>query len=172
MRGVIELVEGDITSLAVDAIVNAANTSLQHGGGVAAAIARAGGRIIQEESDAIGYVPTGSAAVTSAGALPCRYVIHAVGPIWGEGGEDEKLAAATRAAFMRAEELGIESISYPAISAGIYGFPIERCARVMLQQVVKAAEEARSVRRVVFCLFGERAYEAFAKAYRELGIGQ
>lgn len=168
----IELLEGDITRLEVDAIVNAANTHLQHGGGVAWAIASRGGKVIQDESDRIGYVPTGSAAATSGGDLPCRYVIHAVGPKWGEGDEDQKLASATRAALQRAEELELRSLAYPAISAGIYGFPIDRCARVMLREVQVGLEKTTSVHHVIFCLFGQRAYETFLKAYEELGIGK
>src|SRR5512141_3168507 len=123
----IDLIQSDITTLHVDAIVNAANSHLQHGGGVAGAISRKGGPVIQAESDRIGYVPVGNAAVTSAGNLPCSYVIHAVGPRMGEGDEDRKLRDATIASLERAEELKIGSLAFPAISTGIFGYPIQRC---------------------------------------------
>lgn len=127
---------GDITDEAVDAIVNAANTGLAHGGGVAGAIVRRGGQIIQDESDRVGRVPTGGAAITGAGKLPARFVIHAVGPVWrGHTPEesDRLLAAATTAALEIAREKELESITFPAISSGIFGFPKDRCARVMVR---------------------------------------
>lgn len=165
----IELIEGDITALDdVDAIVNAANTHLQHGAGVAGAIVARGGSVIQEESNRIAPVPVGGAAVTSAGALPCRYVIHAVGPRMGEGDEEAKLRSATLSALTRAEELGIRSVAFPAISAGIFGFPIERCARIMLSATSEFMEKAEKVDRVVFCLFGTEAFDVFRKAFEEL----
>lgn len=162
----IQIVLGDITLEEVDAIVNAANTRLQHGGGVAAAIVRRGGAIIQRESDAIGHVPTGSAAITSAGSLPCRYVIHAVGPIWGTGNEDALLANAVRSALSLAAEHQLQSISIPAISSGIYGFPLERCAQVLVTAALGALREhpERCPKQVRFCLFDQRAAEAFMQA--------
>ena len=130
------LIQGDITEERVDAIVNAANARLQHGGGVASAIASRGGPQIQIESDAWvrkhGPVSHGVPAYTTAGDLPCRYVIHAVGPVWGEGEEDRKLSEAIRGAVKLGDQLGLISISFPAISTGIYGFPIERAARINL----------------------------------------
>ena len=130
------LIQGDITEERVDAIVNAANARLQHGGGVASAIASRGGPQIQIESDAWvrknGLVKPESPAYTSGGNLPCRYVIHAVGPVWGEGEEDRKLSEAIRGAVKLGDQLGLISISFPAISTGIYGFPIERAARINL----------------------------------------
>jgi O-acetyl-ADP-ribose deacetylase (regulator of RNase III) len=133
------LVQGDITAEEVDAIVNAANSRLLHGGGVAGAIVRRGGYVIQEESDAWvrehGEAGHDRPAVTGAGSLPCRAVIHAVGPVWGSGGEDEKLRAAVRSALEAAGERGFESLSLPAISTGIFGFPKERGARIILQAV-------------------------------------
>jgi O-acetyl-ADP-ribose deacetylase len=161
----IEIVEGDITRLEVDAIVNAANSRLQHGGGVAAAIVRSGGPAIQQESDRIGHVPVGSAAATSAGTLPARYVIHAVGPRMGEGDEDAKLASATRAALETAEELRLSSIAFPAISTGIFGYPVDRCATVMLREAFGFRARATHLRRVVFCLFGDEAFRIFSKEY-------
>ena len=135
----IGIVSGDLTEEQVDAIVNAANNRLAHGGGVAGAIARQGGPSLQEESDAWvrehGEVPTGQAAITDAGRLPARKVIHAVGPVWGSGDEDRKLAAAVRSALTLAREHGLLRVSLPAISSGIFGFPKDRCARVILETV-------------------------------------
>jgi len=136
---ILQLVQGDLTEEAVDAIVNAANAHLQHGGGVAGAISRRGGRQIQAESDAWvrqhGPVRHAEPAYTSGGALPCRYVIHAVGPVWGEGDEDAKLAAAVSGCLRLAEHLKLRSIAMPAISTGIYGFPKQRAARVILAAI-------------------------------------
>jgi O-acetyl-ADP-ribose deacetylase len=133
---VLQLVAGDLTDEYVDAIVNAANARLSHGGGVAGAISRRGGPQIQAESDAWvrrnGPVSHDRPAVTSGGDLPCRYVIHAVGPVWGEGDEDARLAVAVRGALEKADELKLASLSLPAISTGIYGFPKERAAQVIL----------------------------------------
>jgi len=130
----IEVTQGDLTRERVDAIVNAANSGLVHAGGVAAAIVRAGGTIIQEESDAwvrqYGPVSNAEPAYTRAGRLPCRYVIHAVGPIWGEGEEDRKLEEAIRGSLKQAESLGLRSLAFPAISTGIFGFPKDRAARI------------------------------------------
>lgn len=133
----LELVQGDITQEHVDAIVNAANEYLRHGGGVAAAIARRGGRVVDEESRAWvsqhGPVPHDQPAYTSGGNLPVRYIIHAVGPVWGSGDEDRKLQAAVRGSLQRAEELSLTSIAFPAISTGIFGFPKDRAARLFYE---------------------------------------
>jgi len=133
----LQLVEGDLTEEAVDAIVNAANSRLQHSAGLAGAISRRGGPQIQEESNAWvlrhGPVAHDRPAYTSAGRLPCRYVIHAVGPIWGAGDEDAKLAAAVRGSLQQAEELKLQSLALPPISTGIFGFPKERAAAVILE---------------------------------------
>jgi O-acetyl-ADP-ribose deacetylase (regulator of RNase III) len=133
---VIEIAEGDLTSEPLDAIVNAANAYLQHGGGVAGAIVREGGVTIQEESDAWvrkrGPVTFGHPAVTGPGSLPCRYIIHAVGPRWGEGDEEYKLIAAVKGSLSVAEELQLTSLALPAISTGIFGFPRQRAAGVIL----------------------------------------
>ena len=135
---VIKLVNGDITERNVDAIVNAANSYLKHGGGVAAAIVRKGGRIIQEESDKIiaktGIVSVGSAVSTTAGKLPCKAVIHTVGPRMSEGNEDYKLRKAVRSSLLLASERGFRSISIPAISSGIFGFPKDRCAKILVEE--------------------------------------
>jgi O-acetyl-ADP-ribose deacetylase len=135
---ILRLVKGDITERNVDAIVNAANSYLKHGGGVAAAIVRKGGRIIEEESDKIiaktGIVPVGSAVSTTAGKLPCKAVIHTVGPRMGEGNEDYKLRKAVRSSLLLASERGFRSISMPAISSGIFGFPKDRCAKILVEE--------------------------------------
>jgi O-acetyl-ADP-ribose deacetylase (regulator of RNase III) len=164
----VELIRGDITSLRVDAIVNAANSHLEHGGGVAGAIARQGGEAIQKESDRIGYVPVGNAVITSGGSLLCKYIIHAVGPRMGEGDEDRKLHDATISSFERAEELKIASIAFPAISTGIFGFPMDRCARIMLGATVEFEPRAMSLDRVVYCLFGEEPFRIFQRTWEEL----
>lgn len=138
---IIRIVQGDLTEEQVDAIVNAANEYLQHGGGVAGAIVRKGGHVIQEESNRWirehGLVHTGTAAITGAGALPCRYVIHTVGPVWRGGGqgEDALLASAVRSALDMAVRHQLRSVSLPAISSGIFGFPKPRCAEIILQEV-------------------------------------
>ncbi len=168
----IELIEGDITELDTDAIVNAANSQLVHGGGLAGAIIRKGGTIIQEESNtwilARGEVPVGSVAITSGGQLPARYVIHAVGPRMGEGGEDDKLMMATLSSLEMADRHGLTSIAFPAISTGIFGYPIGRCAQFMLSTVVEYIREETGLERVVFCLFGKEAYDVFKKVFKEL----
>ncbi len=129
------IVQGDLTQEPVDAIVNAANSRLQHGGGVAGVIVSRGGQQIQQKSNAWvrehGPVSHAEPAYTSAGRLPCKYVIHAVGPIWGEGDEDAKLSAAVRGSLKLADELELKSISFPAISTGIFGFPKERAAKII-----------------------------------------
>ncbi len=135
---VLEVRQGDLTQEEVDAIVNAANSHLAHGGGVAGAIVRRGGYTIQEESDAWvaehGSVPTGQVAVTGAGRLTCKWVIHAVGPVWqgGSAHEEELLGKAVLHSLLKAEEMKLESIALPAISSGIFGFPKERCAEIMI----------------------------------------
>ncbi len=131
----LRVVRGDLTESDADAIVNAANNYLKHGGGVAGAIVKKGGKIIQEESDKIGYVPTGSCAITTGGNLKAKYVIHAVGPRWGEGDEEEKLRSAVRSTLRLATERGFRSISMPAISAGIFGFPKDRCAKIITEEI-------------------------------------
>jgi O-acetyl-ADP-ribose deacetylase (regulator of RNase III) len=135
---------GDITTEAVDAIVNAANSGLVHGGGVAGAIVRRGGQVIQDESDRIGRVRIGAAAITGAGALPAKAVIHAVGPVWRGNTPEENdrlLGAATTAALEIARQRGFDSIAFPAISSGIFGFPKHRCAMVMIAAVRAWAQE-------------------------------
>jgi len=140
---------GDLTEQAVDAIVNAANEFLQHGGGIAGAILRKGGPEIQRESDAWGYVPVGNAAATTAGRLPARWVIHAVGPRGGEPQADEKLRWAVWSALREAERLMCRSVALPPISTGIFGFPKDRGCQVILRTVLDfLAREARSLQEV------------------------
>lgn len=135
----VRVVQGDLTGEQVDAIVNAANEELAHGGGVAGAIVQAGGQSIQDESDAIvlkqGPLRTGSATITGAGSLTCKYVIHAVGPVWGSGNEPAKLTSAVRSALLLADKHDLRSVSLPAISSGIFGFPKDQCAEVMLNAI-------------------------------------
>lgn len=159
----VELIKGDITSLSVDAIVNAANEHLQLGAG---AIRRKGGPEIQRECDRIGHCPVGSAVVTGGGALPARWVIHAVGPVWqgGRAGEEALLASAVRSALERAEEVGAKSVALPAISTGVFGFPLERAAEISAGEARRFAPGARRVERIVFCLFDDRALAAFEEA--------
>jgi putative ATPase len=136
---IISLWQGDITEEDVDAIVNAANERLQHGGGVAGVIVRRGGRVIQEESDRIGRVATGKAVMTGAGKLKARWVIHAVGPVYDASNPDmdELLKSAVRNSMLLAHQKGLSSLSLPAISSGIFGFPKERCARDMIDAILE-----------------------------------
>lgn len=159
----IRLVSADLTERNVDAIVNAANSHLQHGGGVAGAIVRKGGQVIQDESDKIGYVPVGGAAITTAGKLKARYIIHAVGPRMGEGDEDDKLKRAINSVLALAAEQGLRSISVPAISAGIFGFPKDRCAKILVAETAAFLREnpAGALELVEFCIFDNEAYAFF-----------
>ena len=165
---IIELIKGDITKMNTDAIVNAANEHLAHGGGVAGAISRAGGRDIQNESNdwikKHGLVKTGSAAITSAGNLAAKYIIHAVGPIMGSGDEDEKLKKATLSSLELADRYQLQSIAFPAISTGIFGYPLDRCANVMLNATIAYSKEKTGLKRIVFCLWGNDAFSEFITA--------
>ncbi|HMK08025.1 MAG TPA: macro domain-containing protein [Anaerolineales bacterium] len=167
----LRLTQGDLTTMPVDAIVNAANAHLQHGGGLAAAIARRGGPAIQQESDAWvrrnGLARHDRPAVTGAGRLPCRYVIHAVGPMWGEGNEDHKLAQAVRSALETAASLSVASLGLPAISTGIFGFPKPRAAAVILEAITDylQASPATPLRRIELVLFDAETVEIFRDAF-------
>lgn len=169
----LQIVQGDLTTEEVDAIVNAANTDLQHGGGVAGAIARRGGPQIQAESDTWvrqhGRVTHAHPAVTGAGSLPCRYVIHAVGPVWGEGDEDAKLASAVSGSLETAQRLGLASLALPAISTGIYGFPKERAAQVIVKAIDGYFNQHPDsvLKRVRLTLFDQPAVEAFVQAFND-----
>ncbi|HVN76210.1 MAG TPA: macro domain-containing protein [Thermoanaerobaculaceae bacterium] len=136
-RGAVAVVVGDLTEESTDAIVNAANSALAHGGGVAGAIVRRGGAEIQAESTAKAPVPVGGAVATGAGRLPCRYVIHAVGPVWGERDEEAKLRRAVGSALARAEELGLASVAMPGISTGIFGYPKAAGCAAIVEEVAR-----------------------------------
>jgi O-acetyl-ADP-ribose deacetylase (regulator of RNase III) len=160
----IEVVRGDLTVQQVDAIVNAANSRLQHGGGVAGAIVRHGGKTIQRESDGLAPVPVGGAVVTGAGRLPCRFVIHAVGPRWGEGDEERKLRSAVVAALARAEERALASLAVPAISTGIFGYPKAEGCRAIVEEVVSRLEAGGSLRLVRLVSIDDETAQHFLAA--------
>ena len=159
----IEVSQCDITEMDTDAIVNAANAQLVLGAGVAGAIKTKGGPQIQEECDALGGTFVGGAVITTGGNLKARHVIHAVGPRMGEGNEDEKLRNATVNSLKVADENKLTSITFPAISTGIFGFPKKRCAEIMLGTVRDYAEKGQTgITRVVFCLHGAPSYDIFS----------
>ena len=162
----IELIRGDITESSTDAIVNAANSQLLLGAGVAGAIKSKGGSTIQEECNAIGHCPVGEAVLTSGGQLRSRYVIHAVGPRWGEGEEENKLKNATLNSLRRAEESGLTSITFPAISTGVFGFPTGLAARIMTGAVKDYLSKTTKIQRVVFALFDDATLKEFEKALK------
>jgi len=163
MSARIECVQADITREAVDAIVNAANTALLGGGGVDGAIHRAGGPAILAECRLLRGCETGQAKATTAGNLAARHVIHTVGPVWRGGSHDEPelLAACHRNALAIADELGCRTVAFPAISTGVYGYPLDEAAPVALAAVAEARTRVELVR---FCLFGDDAVEAFERA--------
>jgi len=162
----LELVQGDITEMETDAIVNAANAQLILGGGVAGAIRNKGGPAIQEECKRIGGTHVGGAVITTGGNLKAKHVIHAVGPRMGEGDEDRKLKDATLNSLKVADQHHLESISFPAISTGIFGYPLDRCAQIMLSTAIEYLKGETGLRRVVFCLYGEGNFSAFAEELR------
>ena len=163
-RNKIVLRQGDLTAARVDAIVNAANNDLMLGGGVAGAIRTKGGPSIQQECDRIGPIRIGEAAITGAGNLAARYVIHAASMRLGGRTSEEALRESTRNSLMRAKEKGLESIAFPAIGTGIAGFPIGRCAEVMLAVVRDHLNGETSLKRVEFVLFDQPALAAFERA--------
>ena len=166
----LQLVKGDITERDVDAIVNAANSYLKHSGGVASAILRKGGKIIQEESDRIGFVPVGSAAITTAGRLPCSAVIHAVGPRMGEGEEDSKLKNVVQSILKLAAKKEFKTISIPAISSGIFGFPKDRCAKILIGESKRFLKDNpdTSIETVEFCIFDDETLGHFEREFDDL----
>ncbi len=165
-RGRIEVWTGDITGQEVDAVVNAANSALAHGGGVAGAIVRRGGPEIQRESSARAPVAVGEAVATAAGRLPCRAVIHAVGPRWGEGDEEAKLRRAVGAALRVAEELGCVSVAMPALSTGIFGYPKATGCRVIVEEVKRHLEGEGSVAVVRLISIDEGTSAHFRNAFK------
>jgi len=168
----LQIVQGDITTDDVDAIVNAANEQLQHGGGVAWAIVRRGGNVIQEESNQWiqqhGPVPHSHPAWTSGGALPAKYIIHAVGPVWGDGDEDNKLADAIIGSLRVADELKCESISMPAISTGIFGFPKDRAAKIIFSTIERyfSSLQKSNLNVIRLVLFDNETAQTFLETWK------
>jgi O-acetyl-ADP-ribose deacetylase (regulator of RNase III) len=169
----VELVKGDITRQEVDVIVNAANPDLAHGGGVAAAIARAAGPELRRESSEHPRVAVGGAAVTTAGALPARWVVHAVGPVWsgGGGGEPELLASAYRSALAAAADLNARSIAFPSISTGIFGYPIAAAAATAVAALLAGSEEPGAPGLIRICLFNDADLAVYEEALAAAGGG-
>jgi O-acetyl-ADP-ribose deacetylase (regulator of RNase III) len=169
VKAKIELRQGDITELEVDAIVNSANTDLILGSGVAGQIGRKGGPVIQEACDAIGSVPLGEAVETTAGALKAKYVIHAASMEVGHFATERDIANATRSALERAEKLRVKTIAFPAIGTGAAAFPVHRCARVMLDAAARYLGGTTEMERIYFVLFDADTTAAFRDAFERLG---
>ena len=163
MQDRIEVVEGDITKQRVDAIVNAANSTLLGGGGVDGAIHRAAGPGLLQECRTLGGCPTGEARITKGYRLPARWVVHTVGPVWRGGGrgEDDLLASCYRNGLALAEKNSIRTIAFPAISTGVYAFPLERATEIAVNETRRFLEQHGSIERVVFVCFGKRAYDTY-----------
>ena len=164
----LRLLQTDLTEMAVDAIVNAANSALLLGGGVAGAILRKGGASIQAECDKLGGTPVGTAVLTSGGKLKAKYIIHAVGPMLGEAEEDSKLRNATRNSLQLADRHQLASIAFPALSTGIFGFPMERCAHLMLTTTIEYLHGPTNIREVFFCLWGDTAMQLFTTTLQRI----
>jgi O-acetyl-ADP-ribose deacetylase len=164
----IVLMQGDLTEMETDAIVNAANNDLRHGGGVAGAILRKGGVIIQEESDAIGSIPVGGAAVTSGGNLKTRYVIHAASMQLGGKATAHALRSATAHSLRIASQMGVKSIAFPAVGTGIAGFPMQECAEIMLAEAAAHLKRDNTVQKIYFVLADQDALETFKKTLQGL----
>ncbi|PYM11469.1 MAG: O-acetyl-ADP-ribose deacetylase [Verrucomicrobia bacterium] len=166
----IEVVEGDITKQQVDAIVNAANTTLLGGGGVDGAIHRAAGPELLEECRRLGGCPTGQARITKGYRLPSKRVIHTVGPFWRDGhrGEDELLAGCYRNSLALAEQHGVKTIAFPSISTGAYGFPMERAAKIAVTEIKKTLERKSSIEKGLLVCFGRSAFEVHQKTVRDM----
>lgn len=159
----ITLHKGDLTRVSADAIVNAANNALWMGGGVAGALKRAGGKEIEEEAVKLGPIPVGEAVVTGAGALKARYVIHAAAMATDLVTDEDKIRAATLNSLLRAEELGLKSIAFPALGTGVGGFPYSRAAKAMTDAVNEHLAGDSCLEEVLFVLYGDEAFEAFEK---------
>ena len=165
----LSIVEGDITREETDAIVNAANSGLRGGGGVDGAIHRAGGPAILEECRKIGHCPTGQAVITTGGNLKARHVIHTVGPVWSGGGRNEAglLKSAYLESLKLASKKGLKSVSFPAISTGVYGYPLNEAARVALETATDYLEEHQEIELVRFVLFGKPMFDVFAEQLKK-----
>jgi O-acetyl-ADP-ribose deacetylase (regulator of RNase III) len=168
MQAKINFLKGDITDMAVDAIVNAANTDLVLGAGVAGAICRKGGRRIQEDCDAVGPIRLGEAAVTTGANLRANYVIHAASMRLGGQTTADSLRLATRNTLLRAEEKTIKSLAFPAIGTGVAGFPMEECARIMLTEVLQHLKSRSTLEKIYFVLYDDAALQVFEDTYRQL----
>ena len=166
-NSLIKIVQADITDLDTDVIVNAANAQLILGGGVAGAIRRTGGSTIQEECNKIGGTFVGGAVITTGGNLKAKFVIHAVGPRMGEGDEDSKLTNAVLNSLKLMDEHKLKTVAFPAISTGIFGYPIDRCAKIMIFSVKKYLAGETQIKEVIFCLYSNSDYEVFN---RELNL--
>jgi O-acetyl-ADP-ribose deacetylase (regulator of RNase III) len=166
----VRIVEGDICEQKVDAIVNAANTSLLGGGGVDGAIHRAAGPELLEETRKIGGCPTGEARFSKGYRLPAKWVIHTVGPVWKGGDKDEEnlLTSCYRNSLKAAVDLGIKSIAFPSISTGAYGFPLERATEIALNETKEFLERDRTLKEVIFVCFGEKAFTAYQAIYKRV----
>jgi len=164
----IELTQGDLTEMDVDAIVNAANNDLQHGGGVAGAIRRKGGEVIQRESNEIGSIPVGGAAITSGGKLKARYVIHAASMQLGGRTTAHALRSSTAHSLRIAIENGLKTIAFPAVGTGIAGFPMEECAQIMLHETLDHLKRGSSLERIYFVLFDDASLKTFEKVWQRL----
>jgi O-acetyl-ADP-ribose deacetylase len=165
------LLQGDLTEMDTDAIVNAANNDLQHGGGVAGAIRRKGGDAIQRESNEIGSIPVGGAAITSGGKLKARYVIHAASMPLGGQTTAQALRSSTAHSLRIAAEKGLKTIAFPAVGTGIAGFPMEECAEIMLREVAEHLKRGSSLEKVYFVLFDASALKTFQKTWRGMKAG-
>jgi len=164
----IKLVKGNIVLLEVEAIVNAANKSLILGGGVAGAIRNFGGPSIQEECNKLGSIEVGEAVITKAGNLKAKYVIHAAGPVYGEGDENQKLTKATLNSLRIAQRKKIKNIAFPAISTGIFHFPLQRCSQIMLKVAMEFLEKNDFPQEIIFCLYDDEAYSVFKNTLEKL----
>lgn len=160
----LELRKGNIALSDTDAVVNAANEYLNLGAGVAGALRELGGEQIQRECNEIGFCPVGSAVITSGGNLKAKYVIHAVGPMYGEGDETNKLRSAVSSALKLADERSLRSVTLPAIGAGFFHYPLPECAATIVGAIRETAATLKNVQRVVICLKSDRTYDAFATA--------